>query len=152
MTYSPSTVTSWGPTRLANEVLNNRGRTSTRNGILKADAAVRYATILADAGIYRIGDVNALLDSPRQLEGIEHQLGTVPGHGKGARLNYLWMLAGADHHVKPDRMILRWMRTHLDRSVTVPEARDLLADVADRLGCTAWELDHAIWRRQSGRG
>lgn len=141
-----------GPTRLANEVFDNRGRTSTRNGILKADAAVRYAKILAGAGIHRIGDVNALLDSPRQLEAVELQLGTVPGHGKGARLNYLWMLAGFDHYVKPDRMILRWLQTHLQRSVRAPEARELLTNVAERLECTTWELDHAIWRRPSGRG
>ncbi|MGH3803078.1 MAG: hypothetical protein ACRDTD_23700 [Pseudonocardiaceae bacterium] len=39
-----------GPERLAGEVLGNRSRTSTRGGILKAEAAIRYAEILSDAG------------------------------------------------------------------------------------------------------
>jgi hypothetical protein len=41
--------------------LGNRSRTSTRGGILKADAAIRYAEILSDARVQRLGDVAALL-------------------------------------------------------------------------------------------
>jgi hypothetical protein len=48
-----------GPDRLASEVLANRGRTSTRGGILKADAAIRYAEILSNAVVRRLGDVPA---------------------------------------------------------------------------------------------
>ncbi len=136
---------------MAGEVLGNRGRTSTRGGILKADAAVRYTEILADAGVQRLGDLADLLADPDILAKIEGALRTVPGHGSGARLSYLWMLGGDDQHIKPDRMVLRWLSNHIGRAVGVPEARALLPQVADHLGCTPWELDHAIWRRQSGR-
>jgi hypothetical protein len=62
------------------------------------------------------------------------------------------MLSGDDHHVKSDRMVLRWIRTHLHRDVDVPTARDLVVAAAGRLGCTPWELDHAIWTAQRGTG
>lgn len=140
-----------GPDRLAGEVLGNRGRTSTRGGILKADAAIRYAEILAAAGVQRLGDIAGLLANPGVLVEVEGTLRAVPGHGRGARLSYLWMLAGDDQHIKPDRMVLRWMSKHLGRDVGVQAACALLPQIADHLGRTPWELDHAIWRRQSGR-
>jgi hypothetical protein len=140
-----------GPDRLASEVLANRGRTSTRGGILKADAAIRYAEILTNAEIRRLDDVTDLLANPIALAAVEKALRTVPGHGNGARLSYLWMLTGDDQNIKPDRMVLRWSSNHLGRAVSVPEARALLSEVANHLGCTPWELDNAIWRRQSGK-
>ncbi|MEV6900384.1 hypothetical protein [Amycolatopsis sp. NPDC051372] len=140
-----------GAERVAGEVLRNRGRTSPRGGILKAAAAIRYSEVLTNAGVQRIGDVAELLADSDRLAETELQLAKLPGHGAGARLSYLWMLAGDDNHVKPDRMVLRWLQRHLDRPVTVPEARELLAALADCLRRTAWEVDHAVWRRESGR-
>ena len=78
-----------GSARLAGEVLGNRGRTSTRGGILKAEAAIGYAEILADAGVQRLGDVADLLGNPDVLARVEGALRTMPGHGSGARLSYL---------------------------------------------------------------
>jgi len=69
----------------------------------------------------------------------------VPGHGQGVRLGYLWMLAGNDHTIKPDRMVLRWMCIALDRAPAMPEARNLLAAGRGQLEVTPWALDHAIW-------
>lgn len=140
-----------GPDRLANEVLANRGRTSTRGGILKADAALRYAAILTNAQVRRLGDVSNLLANPDALATVEKALRTVPGHGNGARLSYLWMLTGDDENIKPDRMVLRWTSNHLGPAVSVSEARALLPQIANHLSCTPWELDNAIWRRQSGK-
>lgn len=134
------------------KLLNNRGRTSTRKGIRKAEAATRYAEVLSTAGIGRLQDVAALLDAPERLATVESALRRVPGHGQAARLSYLWMLAGSDDNVKPDRMILRWLRQHVGHAVTVPQAHDLVTTAAARLRHTPWELDHAIWRRESGRG
>jgi hypothetical protein len=48
-------------------VLRNRQRTSTRNGILKAEAARRFAGALAEHGIERLQNVAAAATS-RQLE------------------------------------------------------------------------------------
>jgi hypothetical protein len=140
-----------GPDQLASEVLANRSRTSTRGGTLKADAVIRYAEVLSNAQVRRLGDVTDLLANPDALATVEKALRTVPGHGNGARLSYLWMLTGDDQNIKPDRMVLRWSSNHLGRAVSVSEARALLPQIANHLGCTPWELDNAIWRRQSGK-
>jgi hypothetical protein len=139
-----------GAERFAAEVIANRARTSTRGGVLKADAALSYAEILTKHGVQTIGDVAALLGDDAHLGRVEADLATVAGHGSGARRAYLWMLAGDDRHVKPDRMVLRWIARDL-RPVTVDEARELVVATADRLGCTPWELDHAIWRAEPRR-
>jgi len=140
------------PERVAGEVLGNRGRTSTRGGILKADAALRYARILAGAGVHTLGDVAALLHDTDRLPTVEQNLRAVPGNGAhDIRLNYLWMVAGDDQHIKPDRMILRWLAAQLGHPVTTAAATLLVTDVAGQLGHTPWALDHAIWRAQSGR-
>jgi hypothetical protein len=77
-----------GVERLAGEVLGNRSRTSTRGGILKAEAAIRYAEILATTGVHHIGDVTELRGDIARATAIERQLADVPGHGSGARLSY----------------------------------------------------------------
>jgi hypothetical protein len=141
-----------GPARLIEEVLQNWSRTSTRNGILKAEAAIRYAQILADAEVHTIADVSTLFDDDARLAAVERKLRAIPGNGASdIRLNYLWMLAGDDHHIKPDRMILGWLKAQLGRPVSTAIARQLVTDVAHGLDHTPWALDHAIWRMQSGR-
>ncbi|UQS26059.1 hypothetical protein L1857_26220 [Amycolatopsis thermalba] len=145
-------IRSTDPEIFASTVLRHRGRTSTRNGILKAEAVLHYADILTNHHVDTIGDIPALLSDDARLAMVEDALRRVPGNGgNDVRLNYLWMVSGDDHRVKPDRMVLRWLTHHLGQPVTARTARELLAAVAARLSCTPWELDHAIWRVQSGR-
>jgi hypothetical protein len=61
------------------------------------------------------------------------------------------MLAGDDHTVKPDRMVLRWVGRVLNRNVSVDETRELIATVAARLELTPWAIDHAIWNNERRR-
>lgn len=144
-------ITAVGVDGFASDVVHHRGLTSTRNGILKADAALRYAELLVAHDIRFVGDVATLLADPGRLAVVENGLRAVPGHGTGCvRLGYLWMLAGDDENVKPDRMVLRWLRAQ-GADVGTSQARELLTAIARRIGCTPWELDHAIWRAQSGR-
>ena len=140
--------------RFAGEVHASRQRTSTRSGVLKAEAAGRYAQVLVAAGVHRLGDVAPLLADPARLAPVEQDLKAVPGHGRGARLSYLWMLAGDDEHVKPDRMVLNWLSRVLERPVpklSQQQATDLLVAAAAAHGCTPWELDQAVWRAQRRR-
>ncbi|GAA2696953.1 MULTISPECIES: hypothetical protein [Actinosynnema] len=137
-----------GPDRLAAEVLAHRGRTSPRGGVLKAKAALGYARVLTGHGVLRLDDATALLTDDKQFELVRDGLARVPGHGGGARLSYLWMLIGDDRRVKPDRMVLGWLTHHLSRPVDAEQAYRLLVALADRVGCTPWELDHAIWRHR----
>jgi hypothetical protein len=89
--------------------------------------------------------VTTLLADPARLTAVEDGLCAVPGNGAAdVRLGYLWMLAGDDEHVKPDRMVLRWLTHHLERPIDPAQARKLIAATAQRTGRTPWELDHAI--------
>lgn len=130
----------------------NRQKTSTRGGIRKAEASLRYAAILHEHAVATIQDARTLLTDLPRLEGVETALRAVPGEGaSGIRRGYLWMLIGDQQTVKPDRMVLRWLARH-HAPVTAGEARPLLRDIAARLSAegsrdiTAWEVDHAIWR------
>ncbi|MFF7369087.1 hypothetical protein [Streptomyces tricolor] len=135
-----------GEAGFSSEILQNRQRTRAhRDAPLKAEAARRYAEILVSHGISTLADANALLADADRLAAVERDLSGVAGHGSGVRLAYLWMLLGDDGRIKPDRMVLRWLQTVLQRTVTPAEATGLLTAAAARLRCTPWELDHAIW-------
>lgn len=136
--------------RLASDVLRNSGRTSTRSGIRKADAAVQYAEILVSHGLRTLADTTRAMADAEITAAVDTDLGRVKGHGLGARREYLWMLVGDDDRVKPDRMVLGWLSEVLGRKV-VYEALELLTAAADALGCTVWELDHVVWQAQRGR-
>ena len=139
------------PPRELAAILANHQRTSTRGGILKADAVVRFARILVDHEINRLGDVSTMLADTERTNLVEASLATVPGHGSGVRVSYLWMLAGDDLHVKADRMVIRWMAQVLDRHVGVDEAAVMIQRAAAQLDVTPWMLDHAVWNHQRGR-
>lgn len=133
------------------ETLGNRQRTFRRKTApYKSRAVIDYATILVQHNIETLNDAAGLLDNDDRLSAVEAALAQVPGHGSGARRDYLWMLVGDDYRIKPDSMVLRWIARHL-RRVNTATARELIRAVAAELGRTPWELDHAIWRAQSGR-
>ncbi|MFF0042568.1 hypothetical protein ACFYRG_41260 [Streptomyces mirabilis] len=138
-----------GEEAFSSEVLQNRQRTrANRDAPLKAEAARQYAELLVSHGIATLADANALLADLDELKAIERDLAGVAGHGSGARLAYLWMLLGDDSRIKPDRMVLRWLQTVLQRTVTTAQAISILTEAAARLRCTPWELDHTIWENQ----
>lgn len=135
--------------QFARDVLGNRQRTSSRSGVLKAEAAVRYARVLVDAGVECYADVPGLFADDGRLDHVAAQLRSVPGNGASdVRLGYLWMLLGDENVIKPDRMVLRWLSRATGASVTAEGARVLLADAAEALDCTPWALDHAIWNAE----
>jgi hypothetical protein len=132
--------------------VGNRQRTSTRGGVLKAQAAHDFAAVLARHRVLRLADVGEVLAAPQRLGSLEAELGQVPGHGSaGLRVSYLWMLAGDDVHIKPDRMVLGWLRGVLGRDVAPAEAAALLTAAAAALGVTPWQVDHAVWNHQRRR-
>jgi hypothetical protein len=60
------------------------------------------------------------------------------------------LLAGKQE-VKPDRMVRRFVADAIDRAVNADEAHALLSAAAELLGVQPRELDHQVWRYQSGR-
>jgi hypothetical protein len=134
------------------EVLRNRGRTSTRNGILKSAAASRIARTLVEEKVDTLADVSALLEDLERLKVVEAKLAQIPGSGtSGVRTGYISMTAGDDHKVKPGRHIFAWLATVMERTVSVSEARAVLAEVAHNLDLTPWAVDHAIWQHMVRR-
>ena len=131
--------------------VTNRQRTSPRGGILKAEATLRYATILLDHGATDLTQTRALLDDALWAADLDAALVTVSGEGSyGVRRRYLWMLCGRDDVVKPDRMVLRWLKEkglNLDPGTARTVLCELAAEVTRQLGrpVTPWMVDHAIW-------
>jgi hypothetical protein len=126
--------------------------TSPRNGILRADAVLRYAETLVEHEIVDLAAAEMLLAGPVEAwTTVDRALSAVPGDGNhGIRRGYLWMLCGSDDLIKPDRMVLRWLaRFHSD--IDPHAARHLLTEVAEELTerlrrpVTPWMVDHAIW-------
>ena len=99
------------------------------------------------------------------MEDVREQLGTVElqeaspvksewlsvrGQRSGLTWNYFLMLARVQG-VKADRMVIRYVSRALDRHVKQEEAATLVRGVAERMDVDTIRLDHAIWRKESGR-
>ncbi len=138
--------------RLAAEVFGNRQRTSARNGILKADAVVQFAGVLARHRIEHLQDVLEAHD----LAAVEGDVRRIPGQSSGLSWRYFLMLAGREDLVKPDRMIFRFLERVVGRPVSPDEAQAMLTAAARELGrefpgITPRTLDNQIWRQERAR-
>jgi hypothetical protein len=140
---------------MANDVFKNRQRTSTRSGVLKAEAVYRFAKALQQFGIETFADIlqAGLRDDVRcVVQGI-------PGQGSGLSYKYFPMLAGQTDYVKADRMVTRFVADALGlRYVPSAVCERLIREASTVLrtdfpNLTATSLDYAIWsyqREQNG--
>jgi hypothetical protein len=130
--------------------MGNRQRTSTTNGVLKAEAVLHEARILEDEGVELPADLTGA--SQERLDQLQERWSTVAGQGSGVSWRAFSMLVGLPE-VKPDRMIRRFAAAALGRpretAVSVEEARDLVLGAAAHLGVSPRALDNAIWSYQS---
>ena len=94
-----------GSDGMARAVYQNRQRTSTRNGILKAEAVYRFAKVLAQFGAETLPDVPRVKGFPD----FEAEIKTIPGQRSGISLQYFYMLTGDENTIKPDRMVARFI-------------------------------------------
>ena len=75
----------------------NRQRTSTRGGVTKADAALRYARTLVTHGVLGVEDLPRLLADQALCSRLDRALSRIPGEGQhGARRSHFWSLCGID--------------------------------------------------------
>lgn len=138
----------------ATTVVRNRQRTSARGGVLKAEAVAAFAQVLTRHGVEYFDQVPAYDEGSALVSGLR----AVRGQGSGISAGYFWMLAGSDDLIKPDRMILGFLKDTLSRDVSVSEACALLAAAAVILQAewphlTPRLLDYEVWlyqRRQGG--
>jgi hypothetical protein len=137
---------------VAEQIYGNRQRTSTKSGILKAEAVRLFAQALRTAGIDSFADI-----TPDRMELAEALVLGLPGQGSGIAFDYFRMLAGDDSFIKPDRMVLRFVATALDLPAEPnPRQSSVLVRLAARElarrghDWTPRTLDYAIWVRQRG--
>jgi hypothetical protein len=130
--------------------MRNHQRTSSRNGILKAEAVLHEARMLEQERVAVAADLAGASDE--RLQHLRDKWSAVPGQASGISWRAFCMLVGLAE-VKPDRMIRRYVATALGRSgetaVGVDETRDLVMATAAHLGVSPRVLDYAIWSYQS---
>lgn len=134
----------------ANLLFENNQKTSTKNGILKADAVKRFATVLQNNGIQKLGDIRTA--SAETISDIESDIKTIPGQKSGISFSYFLMLSGDDSHMKIDRWLLRFvgdalgvahynniLQAYTDLIAVCEELKKIYPKLTPRL------LDHTIW-------
>lgn len=133
------------------ETVNNRQRTSSRSGILKAEAVEKAAAVLASHGVSTPEHLHALDGSA--LAAIEADWRAIRGQGSGLSWEYFLMLCGISG-VKADRHIRRFVAKALDvpeAQVSAADARALVIAASDELSIDWRVADYAIWNEMSGR-
>jgi hypothetical protein len=134
------------------EVVQNRQRTSTRNGILKAEAVRQAASVLRDHRIRTPADVRGA--SPEHLAALRQDWTQIPGQRSGLSLDAFLLSTGVGS-VKADRMVRRFVADALnapgERSITPARAAALVEAAATLARIDARLLDAAIWQYESDR-
>jgi hypothetical protein len=142
------------PEILAANIFENFQRTSTRNGILKAEAVGTFMREL------RKRKVDFLQDIPKISgdEGFENAIKSIPGQKSGISLQYFFMLSGDNTLVKPDRMVLRFLAGAFPGiAFDVRRATLVLQEICKYIrlnkgiDISPRELDHWIWRNERGK-
>lgn len=146
-------ITNLGPEKFAGMVLANRQRTSTKSGIMKSEAALRFAHVLQAHKVEYFQDVEKI----QGKEDFENAVKAIPGQRTGITVRYFYMLAGSDDFVKPDRMILGFLKDQLGERLSQDEAQGILSEASDALKpqyphLTTKTLDHHIWMYQREKG
>lgn len=104
--------------QLTDDVFNNRTRTSTRNGILKAEASLNALTILNNYKLNYYHDIHNLYlqDNNEQKNAFERDFLAIHGQKSGVSLKYFLMLTGNRNMVKPDRMLKRFISNAVNQN------------------------------------
>jgi hypothetical protein len=134
---------------LTENIYKNRQRTSTRSGILKSEAVIKFLKVLQKYEVNKLSDVYKIISSKE----FEIDIKEIPGQKSGISLTYFFMLAGSDDLIKPDRMILRFLETISGENVNLTDCQIILAEVAKKLethgfDITPKKLDNLIWNYQ----
>lgn len=147
-------VHNWSADTLAQDILMNKQRTSTRNGILKAQAWIDFLKILKTFQIEKYQHVQEVFSDNVKLEQLEKHIKGITGQGSGISFKYFLMLGGITSLFKPDRMVVRFVEEALGREINLTELESLLVDVLHELNLqhrkplTMRHLDLLIWNYQ----
>lgn len=142
-----------GPKRWAETIAANVKPAHTRTGApLKADVIDQAAQMLVDLGIDTVPDLVEQVSANPADNAVHTGWKRLPSQSSGVTYNYLLLLAGLPS-VKPDRMVLRFLRRALGDEVDIDTGRavELITAAANKLGVSPRTLDHVVWRAASGR-
>jgi len=145
-----SKISQWDGNEMAKELYKNHQRTSSSNGILKAEAALEFVKILIKYKVERFVDVKKVFNN----DAFEKDIKAIKGQSSGISLKYFYMLAGNEDMIKPDRMIMRFLEDILGKAVKMNEAQEILYQAASKISLdlnkpiSAMLLDNHIWKYQ----
>lgn len=125
---------------LANKI-SNRQKTSSRNGILKAEAVVHGMETLRNY----VTTQDFLLDNESKYK-TESEWKKIKGQKSGISWRYLRMLAGADDY-KPDRMVKKFVREYVKTEISHDKFMQALLQKLQEtsINIDMKLLDHEIW-------
>jgi hypothetical protein len=134
---------------LTEKVFQNKQRTSTKNGILKSDAVLRFLKVLVDFKVDTFKDLDKILTN----DDFEIEIRKIPGQNSGISLKYFFMLAGSEDLIKPDRMIIRFLEKISDKKLNLRDCQFVLTEVTKKLNSSGFKitpkkLDNLIWSIQ----
>ena len=141
------------PEELANNLFKNNQRTSSSNGILKAEAVVLFLKVLQNFKIEYLQDVTTIANDLA----FEKAIKNIKGQSSGIALIYFFMLSGDDDLIKPDRMILAFLFDATGKIFSHNEAQEILLETAVNLSkslnlkISARYLDNRIWSHQRSK-
>lgn len=129
-------------------------RTSSTNGILKAESVLGILKVLDEHGIKNIESFNSL-DTIKQKV-LDNVILSVKGQSSGIMLKYLYMLIGNDDVCKPDRMLHRFVSNISGRKMSDDELQLVLTEACEKLknefpSLTVRILDNQIWQYQKSK-
>lgn len=142
-----------GPRGWAESVAGNRKPAHSRpRAPLKAEVIAQAAELLVTRGIDTVDDLISAVEASPGDNPIHDEWKKLPSQGSGVTYSYLLLLVGLPS-VKPDRMVLRFLKQALDTEaeLTTNHAVELLMAAADSLQVSPRTLDHVVWRAASGR-
>lgn len=134
------------------ETINNRQRTSSKSGILKADAFLRYLQVFQQFGVDTYQDVNRLVEENPAFEAAIRQI-----PGQNVAVDYFFMLAGDTDGVKVDTHLRRFVRNAVGRDLPTDEVKELFRQAVQYYRqhgypkMTARHLDHIVWSWQKSQ-
>lgn len=154
------------PDEMAKDIFVGRQRTSSKNGILKAEAVLKWMNLLEKHGIETFQDLDSAHQSYQdsiiqgkstvgdRLLSFENDIKKIPGQKSGISLGYFYMLSGSMDRVKPDRMVMRFLERCFPGPRLTPKdalaiIRSLVIELNDNhntSNLTLRELDHAMWK------
>jgi hypothetical protein len=135
---------------LATRIFKNSQRTSSTNGILKAQAATLFAAALRKAGIERFADC----EDETKLELAQALIKGLTGQSSGLSFDYFRILVGHET-VKADRMVCRFVASAAGLDQVAPTvAKRAVIDAAALLksefpNLNTRLLDNVIWNYES---